>query len=227
MDSRVPTAENGVTGERNARPRGASRLVRAMIPMALSLPLVLLVAGFIEFTEQVSKAAPPPDPRADAIVVLTGGAARIDGAFELLAKKRAQRMLISGVNPEVTERDVALLVGGNFRDDLACCVDLGRDAIDTIGNAAEARNWAKERGFSSLIVVTSDYHMPRSMTELAGAMPDVTLIPYPVASPNLRFGDWWHNPGTFGLLAREYGKYVLANARQYLPSGTFAAKAAP
>ena len=96
---------------------------------------------------------------------------------------------------------------------LACCVDLGRDARDTIGNAAEARDWAKAKGYTSLIVVTSNYHMPRSMAELAEAMPKTRLIPYPVNNPDLHLGNWWNNPAAFALLLREYGKYLLATAR--------------
>ena len=214
-----------VSTDRRARRR--SRLWRAALPLLVALPVVLVAVGFIAFAEKIAHSRPPADPRADAIVVLTGGAQRIDGALALIEAKRAKRLLISGVNPDVTQRDLERVVSGTLRDDLACCVDLGKQALDTIGNAAETRLWAEERGFSSLIVVTSDYHMPRSMTELAGAMPDIELIPYPVASAHLAFAGWWHDPGAFGLLAREYGKYLVANARQLLPTGALAADAAP
>jgi uncharacterized SAM-binding protein YcdF (DUF218 family) len=99
---------------------------------------------------------------------------------------------------------------------LDCCVDLGRQARDTVGNAAEARAWADERGFTSLIVVTSDYHMPRSMSELGQAMPDKQLIPFPVSNPGLHMSRWWRDPETLTLLAREYGKFLLAETRGFL-----------
>jgi uncharacterized SAM-binding protein YcdF (DUF218 family) len=206
------------------RGRRRSCLWRAALPLLVAVPAVLIAGGFIVFAEKIARSRPPADARADAIVVLTGGAQRIDGALALIAEKRAKRLLISGVNQDVTQHDLERVVSGNLRDDLACCVDLGKEARDTIGNAAEARHWAEERGFSSLIVVTSDYHMPRSMTELASAMPNVELIPYPVSSAHIAFDGWWHDPGAFGLLAREYGKYLVANARQFLPSGALAAE---
>lgn len=190
---------------------------RTGIPAIGALVGALLLAGFFGFAEMIARAAPPADPRADAIVVLTGGSARIDGALKLLDEGRAGRLLISGVNPSVTSADLADLVAGDLRDQLACCVDLGRRAIDTVGNAAETRDWVDANGFSSLIVVTSDYHMPRSMTELAGAMPGVALIPFPVSNPDLRFADWWQDRATFTLLVREYGKYLIAKARRLLP----------
>lgn len=198
---------------RNSR----TRWRRNGIPAIGALLAVLLAAGFFGFAEEIASASPPPDPRADAIVVLTGGSARIDGALRLLDEGRARRLLISGVNPSVTSTDLANLVDGALRDELACCVDLDRQAIDTVGNAAETRDWAAAHGFKSLIVVTSDYHMPRSMTELAAAMPTVALIPFPVTNPDLRFADWWHDRTTFTLLLREYGKYLVAKARRLLP----------
>jgi uncharacterized SAM-binding protein YcdF (DUF218 family) len=227
--TRQPTEQadesRAVVKDRRGRPR--SRLWRATLPLLVAVPTVLLAIGFIAFAEKIARSKPPADPRADAIVVLTGGAQRIDGALALIAEKRAKRLLISGVNRDVTRRDLERVVSGTLRDDLACCVDLGKQALDTTGNAAETRLWAQERGFASLIVVTSDYHMPRSMTELAGAMPDIELIPYPVSSAHLAFAGWWHDPGAFGLLAREYGKYLVANARQILPTGALAAGATP
>lgn len=190
---------------------------RTGIPAAGTFLAILLVAGFIGFAEEIATAAPPPDPRANAIVALTGGSARIDEALRLLSEGRATRLLISGVNPSVTTTDLANLVEGDFRGELACCVDLDRQAIDTVGNAVETRNWAAAHGFTSLIVVTSDYHMPRSITELSAAMPTVALIPFPVSNPELQFADWWRHPATFTLLLREYGKFLIAKARQLLP----------
>jgi uncharacterized SAM-binding protein YcdF (DUF218 family) len=195
---------------------------RAGIPAAGAFLAILLVAGFLGFAKEIATATPPSDPRADAIVVLTGGSARIDGALKLLSEGRASRLLISGVNPSVTATDLANLVEGDLRDELVCCVDLDRQAIDTVGNAAETRDWAARHGFTSLIVVTSDYHMPRSMIELSAAMPNIVLIPFPVSNPDLGFADWWRRPATFALLLREYGKFLVAKVRQLLPVETAA-----
>jgi uncharacterized SAM-binding protein YcdF (DUF218 family) len=190
---------------------------RALVPAIGALAVILLIVGFFSFAEDIAKATTPSDPHADAIVVLTGDSPRIEEAFRLLNEGRAARLLISGVNPSVTDADLAKIVDGDLRGQLDCCVDLGRKANDTVGNATETRNWVEEHGFASLIVVTSDYHMPRSMTELSGAMPTVALIPFPVSNPNFHFSDWWHDPTTLTLLVREYGKYLLAKARRLLP----------
>jgi uncharacterized SAM-binding protein YcdF (DUF218 family) len=188
------------------------KLARVAILLA-GLAGIALAAGFVAFALSVAGTRAPANVHAEGIVVLTGGSARIEGALKLLAEGRAKRLLISGVNPSVGFKALAGTIDKNLEVVLACCADLGRDAQDTIGNAAEARDWAKARGYTSLIVVTSDYHMPRSMAELAEAMPKVKLIPYPVTNPELHLGDWWNNASAFGLLVREYSKYLLATAR--------------
>lgn len=191
---------------------GLMTLTRAVAVLA-GLSGLALATGFVAFAMSIAGTRPPADAHAAGIVVLTGGGGRIDSALHLLAEGRARRLLISGVNPSVDLKALAGTVDKNLEVALACCVDLGRDARDTIGNAAEARDWAKAKGYASLIVVTSDYHMPRSMAELAEAMPKVELIAYPVTNPELHLADWWNNATAFALLVREYGKYLLATAR--------------
>ena len=75
--------------------------------------------------------------------------------------------------------DLVALAGG-APETYACCVDIGYRAETTIGNAEEAAVWAYERNYTQLIIVTSDYHMPRSLILLQRAMPDIELQPYPV-----------------------------------------------
>jgi uncharacterized SAM-binding protein YcdF (DUF218 family) len=202
----------------SARPRAARprRPVMRLLVMLAGAGLFAFVLGFVSFAETIVASAPPADPHAEGIVVLTGGTARIDGALQLLAEHRADRLLISGVNPVVSLHALSESVDKALRPMLDCCVDLGRQARDTVGNAAEARAWADERGFTSLIVVTSDYHMPRSMSELGQAMPDKQLIPFPVSNPGLHMSRWWRDPETLTLLAREYGKFLLAETRGFL-----------
>ena len=130
--------------------------VRLAFRLLVCLAGLALAVGFVDFAERVAGAAPPADPRAEGIVVLTGGTARIDGALQLLAEGRANRLLISGVNPVVTRQALASTVNDGLRGVLECCVDLDHQAQDTIGNAAETREWADRRGFASLIVVTSE-----------------------------------------------------------------------
>ena len=170
------------------------------------------LAGFLFFFSLIDD-EPDNDVRsADAIVVLTGGEARIPEAIKLLSQGKGRRLLISGVNPTTTRRELVSL-NPNTRKWFSCCIDVGRVARDTIGNAEETRAWAESRGFKSLIVVTASYHMPRSLAELRRTLPDADLIAYPVRPGNLRVDAWWSHGGTFRFLAMEYVKFVPAFGR--------------
>jgi uncharacterized SAM-binding protein YcdF (DUF218 family) len=148
----------------------------------------------------------------DGIVVLTGGHQRLAQASRLLVDGQARRLLISGVN-RMTSRDdirrMSLLPAGLFD----CCVDIGYEALDTVGNADESRDWARIWKFSRLVVVTSDYHMPRSLTEFARAMPGVEIAPHAVTSPGALVGEWWQHPWFARRVVIEYVKFLPAAAR--------------
>ena len=94
-----------------------------------------------------------------------------------------------------------------------CCVDLGYEALDTVGNADETRTWANSNGYTKLIVVTSRYHMPRSLAELALAMPGVQLLPFAVTPRRFPEEAWWLHTATTRVLLSEYLKFLPAIGR--------------
>ncbi|HEV7983229.1 MAG TPA: YdcF family protein [Xanthobacteraceae bacterium] len=176
------------------------------------LAMVLLGGGFLWFAFHVASEEVRLDRSADGIVALTGGASRLDDAVDLLAAARGRRLLISGVDPRTNTADLMRRVPDHRRW-FDCCIDLDYSAVNTIGNAVETRRWALDHGFRSLIVVTSSYHMPRAMLELAHQLPGVTLIPYPVVTQQRRAAPWWSHPANVKILALEYFKYIVASAR--------------
>ena len=173
---------------------------------------VLFVVGFVLFANSIEKGQSLPRSQADGIVVLTGGTARISEAVKLLAAGKAQRLLISGVNANTSREELAQRSPASAPL-FECCIDIGRDAQDTIGNAAETKQWVRQRKLKSLIVVTSSYHMPRSLAELRHTMPDIKMIPYSVVPESFRIEAWWAYPGTMRLLFSEYVKYLPTLAR--------------
>ncbi|WP_028348202.1 YdcF family protein [Bradyrhizobium murdochi] len=197
-----------------ARPRG---WLRAVIVGSMAILFVGAAVGFIAFLSQLRGAEIKPARSADGIVVFTGGSSRVSDAMELLAGGYGKRLLISGVHPTNAARDISRSLPDNHSL-LGCCVDLDRSAVNTRSNAAETRRWAQERGFKSLIVVTSNYHMPRAILELSHAMPDVTLIPFAVIGDKWRDEPWWTSGATLRLLLSEYAKYVAAEVRVRLAS---------
>ena len=190
--------------------------------------LVLWAVGLWAFSVRVDQLTPPADPaNADGVVALTGSSDRIAVAMKLLEDGRATRMLISGVNPEASRADIKGVAKATRRY-YDCCVDLGFQATDTVGNARETAAWAKAKNFHSLIVVTSDFHMPRAMLELHEALPDAVLTPYPVKTSDLDAGHWWKSGGGARRMTIEYCKYLAILAREaFLSLGPRPHDAAP
>jgi uncharacterized SAM-binding protein YcdF (DUF218 family) len=192
--------------------KAARSRLRATLVVALSLVFVGAAVGFVGFLSQLRGAEIKPAATADGIVVLTGGSSRVSDAMELLAGGYGKRLLISGVRPTNDASDISRSLSDN-QSLLSCCVDLDRSAVNTRSNAQETRRWAHERGFRSLIVVTSNYHMPRAIVELSHAMPDIELIPFAVVGDKWRDEPWWTSGATVRLLLSEYVKYVAAEVR--------------
>lgn len=197
-----------------ACPRRSRTLRRIAVGLVLLAGLggVAAAAGFIAFTAQIAAREPVAVKSADAIVVLTGGPSRIVDAVGLLAEGRGRRLLITGVNPSTSTEEMrrALPDGEHL---LGCCIDLGHKALNTRGNALEAAEWARDRRFRSLVVVTSSWHMPRAMMELGRALPEVELVAYPVVTTRTQPERWWSDPGTLKLLAKEYVKFIMATVK--------------
>ncbi|MGA8172637.1 MAG: YdcF family protein [Methylocystis sp.] len=175
--------------------------------------LSMLVAGFIAFATSLERIETKLLARAEAVVAFTGGSDRVLEAVELLARGQAGRLLITGVNRSTQGAVLERLLPVS-KDLFACCIDLGYRALDTAGNARETRDWARDHKIAGpLIVVTSNYHMPRAMVELSAAMPGVALYPFPVISEHVNVADWLDDTRVLKLLTREYLKYLRAIAR--------------
>jgi uncharacterized SAM-binding protein YcdF (DUF218 family) len=195
-------------------PRAPHRLLRNVVRWtALSLIAAVLLAGvgFVWFMGRVPEAEIQLRGGADGIVALAGGASRVADAIELLAAGRGKRLLISGANRSTNSKEISRL-NPEFGPWVSCCVDFDW-SVNTLGNAIETRRWAESRGFRSLIVVTSNYHMPRALAEIAHQLPGVTLVPFPVVTDRQRVGPWWGNAATARRMFSEYVKYIFAKLR--------------
>jgi uncharacterized SAM-binding protein YcdF (DUF218 family) len=124
-------------------------------------------------------------------------------------------MLISGVSRHVTRGELQTITGAS-KPVYDCCVDLGFEANNTLGNALETADWARSKGYKTLILVTADYHMPRARLELKAAMPEAQIVPYPVATTELSAASWWKTGQGAERMILEYSKYLAVLARETL-----------
>jgi uncharacterized SAM-binding protein YcdF (DUF218 family) len=178
---------------------------------------LMWLVGLFVFADRVRGMTPADEPaRADAIVALTGPSSeRVNAAVRLLDQDKGDRLLISGVNREVRRQELRALTPGSSRL-FNCCVDLGFEAEDTVGNAQEIATWARTHDYQDLIVVTSDYHMPRSLLEIRSVAPELKLHGYAVETPSLDNSRWWKVAVTARRMTLEYMKYLAVLGREGL-----------
>lgn len=207
-----PTARRRAREAGSAMLRSARRLVAVLVALA-----VVWMAGLVWFAHRIpSPGSAVLSPEAtDAVVVLTGGAQRLEAGLELLESGKAKKLFVSGVSRRVDLSEL-LRTAQTKPDAVACCIVLGHEATDTVGNAIETRLWMEHEGFHSLRLVTANYHMQRSLLEFRFVMPDVAIVPNPVFPDAFKRDHWWVWPGTLALIVTEYQKYVAAAARAWL-----------
>jgi len=223
-------ARRDKTRDRDEAPTSFFTRIRRWL-MLLAAIALLWLGGGIAYVERVESLPAPNEMKTDAIVVLTGGAARLTTALRLLNENKAERLLVSGVAQTATKATLlqavlpampdAAQASGNWQGiDLQllfdCCVDLGFEAEDTAGNAAETASWAAARGYKTIRLVTANYHMPRAQVEFGRYLSGMTIVPHPVRSDAMRVEDWWQRRTATFFLLGEYSKYVAALLRAHL-----------
>jgi len=167
-----------------------------VIARAASAVLILWLLGFAWFAFMLPG---PADLRTtDAIVVPTGSPDRVRRGLALLGERHARRMLVSGADRRVLPREFAAAYGVD-RALVACCVDLGQEAVDTRSNAEETAAWVRRHRFRSVRLVTTDWHMRRARYEIGRLVgSDVEIV-----------GDAVKSDPSLTTLLKEYSKFVL------------------
>lgn len=181
----------------------------------IAVVLAAWVWGLILFVDRIPDSVEDEGRHTDAIIVLTGGTLRLEKGFELLSAKMAEKLLVSGVARGVQMEEVLEAAGLKLAD-LDCCVTLGYMAEDTGSNAIESAVWIRTNKVTSIRLVTSGYHMPRSLLEFRATVPGVEIVPHPVFPEHVMVNEWWARPGTASLVIAEYNKYLLAATRHWL-----------
>ena len=188
--------------------------------VTLSLLLVFLWGvSFANFLRLIPIQTPSDIVKSDAIIVLTGGSRRLEVGITLLENDKAALLFVSGVNEKVTRSDILNLldVGIILESDklFSCCITLGYTAEDTRGNAEESLQWVRENSLSSIILVTSNYHMQRAYLEFKSQNPNIKITQYPVSNGEFRLTSWLMHSKKFVLLFLEFHKLILTNLRAY------------
>lgn len=175
--------------------------------------VVAWAAGFVVFLQSLGAAQHDARP-CEAIVVLTGGAGRIDHGFHLLETKRAERLFITGVgehnNPDLFVQRYGLSEALQQKIAEPEVLTIDRTADSTYSNADQTQLWLKDQLFEAVCLVTSAYHMPRSLLVFRDAMPEQLWIAEPVFTDGFALESWWEDEMTRRVLFTEYHKLIAA-----------------
>lgn len=176
---------------------------------------VLLVLGCIYFVYKIPSEPTTNHEKTDAIIVLTGGTHRVETGFKILSAKKAQKLFISGVHNKTKLKELLVLNDQDIYSLLRNEIELGKKASSTKENATEAYNWIKKNKVKSIRLVTSNYHIPRSIFEFERILPEVKIIPNPVFSNNFQKHNWWRHYTTAKLIVKEYIKFLYIAGEYY------------
>lgn len=212
MESVLPKTENA---DKHGKPRGIGGFSASLrlFTFLVVAAAISLTAGFFFFTSEIDRLANVTRiADADGIVVLTGDGDRIFTGLELLRQGKGKKLLISGVH-EKTSKSALRRITGARADLFDCCVDIDRAALDTVGNAKQAGSWAERNGFKKIILVTSDYHMPRSMIEFSRRLGNAEIIPFAVTSEDGKLANSQWTDRKWQLVSSEYLKYIISRMR--------------
>lgn len=183
----------------------------------LSVIVAIWFLSFTSFVYSVHKLRPNNHSVAQGIIVLTGGSGRVEYGLELLARGRGNALFISGVGESVPLADMISKAPESVRDILGVLslgkITLGRYATNTIGNAEESVEWVRARNYKTILLVTADYHMPRSLIEFKALLPEVKFIPAVVETQHYEGLGWLKDAETRNLLLSEFHKLIAAKLR--------------
>jgi len=193
-----------------------SRAPRYFLLLFLALGGLAWAYGLVCFSQRIPERVTDERTHTDAIVVLTGGSERLEVGVGLYLAAMGEKLFISGVNARVQASDI-LPEGRLTQEKMHCCIELGYEASNTIGNARETASWVRKEKLQSLRLVTASYHMPRSLLEFRHAIPYAKIVPHPVFPKNFHREQWWRWPGSAKLVLAEYHKFLLARLRFFAP----------
>jgi uncharacterized SAM-binding protein YcdF (DUF218 family) len=141
----------------------------------------------------------------EAIVVLTGGRGRVEEGLRLMRATATGLLVVSGVHEDADIDSIFIKAG--ITDDERARIVLDKVSGNTYENAVQVRGIVREMGITSILLVTSAYHMKRAYSVFRKTLPgDVRIMPHSAPSPNFDEKRWWQGRGAW-LANVEFIKY--------------------
>ncbi len=190
--------------------------MRRFLIYSLLVLFLAWIIGFVLFNQKINSYQIDNQTKTDAIIVLTGGRNRIIEAVRLLDDGMAERMLISGVQENISPKDIEKRNAVNLTNKPE--IEFEKQSKNTVENAIKTNEWIKQNNINSIRLVTSNYHIPRSLQEFMSQNTKLEIIINPVYSEKVS-KKWWKNVGSFCLIASEYNKFLFVYLTNHLSTG--------
>ena len=181
---------------------------------------IYFCTGLLKYKEQVQSLTEYSIKEAENVVILTGGSNRIKEGLKLIknfSKLGSMNIdiLISGTGKGFTKLNVNKLLSKNdpLNIFIECCLELDNKSQNTRSNAIEILKWVNKNSIKQLILITSNYHMPRAVLEFKNKIPNLKIIKYPITPEKYNINNRIYSYETFSLILLEYCKFLIAKSR--------------
>lgn len=178
--------------------------MKKLVLISFFLVVAAWLGGLCLFAYKINHYPTDEKTHTQAIVVLTGGRNRISEAVKLMNEGLADKLFISGVEKNTSLKDISNLQDTPLPEKN---VSLEKKSTNTVENAIETKAWLEKNNISSIRLVTSNYHLPRSIQEFQYQNEKLNIIPHPVFSEHVA-KEWWTRTRSFCLIASEYNKFL-------------------
>ena len=181
--------------------------------------IIYFFVGLFNFQEKILSLEKSKNIVNSNIVILTGGSNRIKEGLTIVndinkLTKADFKILISGTGKGFSKATLKKILTSDFNLKLVeCCIELDSISKDTYSNAFETYKWTKKNDINNIILITSNYHMPRAILEFKNRMPNQQIFTYPITPKNHDIKNWLNSSDTFFLIFLEYSKLLIASLR--------------
>ena len=170
------------------------------------LPIIFFFTySFIIFLQQIAYEEVIYNNSSDGIAVLTGGKGRISLGLSLYQKNRNLQLIISGVDKKVSYKSI---IPDSLNNEVNITID--KDSESTFQNAKVINSWIVKNKLKNVTVITSYYHMPRSMLLMQALNPVIKFYAYPVKKNYSKKTSFKENILYYLFLIEEYIKYLIS-----------------
>lgn len=202
--SKGPDGRNNPQRRKGGKKKN-SRKLKILVVFGGVLPCFALIAAIFSFVIQIRESHRHVNEKLDAIVVFSGAPERITAASYLINSQIAPSIFFAGQD---NTKELESLI---LKSKLSCCIQYESSTKNTVEDAKVIGDWVKAKSLHSLVLVTTDYHVPRAMIELRRELPNARIRPFGVTTSEFNLGMVWHRSDMARIFLSQFIKFVVSS----------------